>query len=142
METLYTARATSSGSGRSGRVATDDGRVEMDLAIQEELGGTGDAANPEQLFAAGYAACFHSSLQAIARKSKVDLGDSAVTAAVGIGKNGAGFGLDAALEISAPGAPRAAAEDLIAQAHEACPYSNATRGNIDVETRLIEASDD
>ena len=137
MEPLYTARATSSGSGRGGHVATEDGRVEMDLAVQEELGGPGGAVNPEQLFAAGYAACFHSSLQAVAHKSNVDLGDSEVTAVVDIGKAGEGFGLDADLEVSVPGAPRATAEDLIAHAHEACPYSNATRGNIEVALTVV-----
>ncbi|WP_026922671.1 organic hydroperoxide resistance protein [Glycomyces arizonensis] len=142
MEPLYTAHATSSGAGRDGHVATDDGLVDLHLAVQKELGGPGGKANPEQLFAAGYAACFHSALQAVARASKVDLGDSAVTAVVGIGKAGEGFGLSAALEVAAPGAPRAAAEELVAKAHRVCPYSNATRGNIDVEVKVVTAADD
>ncbi|MCH7231331.1 organic hydroperoxide resistance protein [Glycomyces sp. L485] len=142
MKSLYTANATSSGAGRDGHVATDDGLIELDLAIQKELGGPGGKSNPEQLFAAGYAACFHSALQLVARMSKVDLGDSTVTAAVGIGKEGEGFGLAATLEVSTPGTDRAVAEGLVAKAHQVCPYSNATRGNIDVEIELVKAADD
>ncbi|GAB3992185.1 hypothetical protein GCM10029992_66880 [Glycomyces albus] len=102
MQALYTAHATSSGAGRDGHVATDDGRIDLDLAIQKELGGPGGKSNPEQLFAAGYAACFHSALQAVARAEKVDLGASTVEATVGIGKEGEGFGLNAVLEVSTP----------------------------------------
>jgi osmotically inducible protein OsmC len=140
MEPLYVAHAVSSGEGRNGRVATDDGVIDLDLAVQKELGGPGGKANPELLFAAGYAACFHSALQAVARAAKVDLGASTVEASVGIGKVGEGFGLNAILEIAAPGAPRDVAEGLVAKAHEMCPYSNATRGNIVVEIDLVETA--
>ncbi|THV43106.1 organic hydroperoxide resistance protein [Glycomyces buryatensis] len=142
MQAIYTANAISSGEGRNGHVATDDGLIDLDLAIQKELGGPGGKSNPEQLFAAGYAACFHSALQSIARMAKVDLGDSTVNAAVGIGKQGEGFGLNAILEVAVPGQPRAIAEELVAKAHQFCPYSNATRGNIDVEIDLVTAADD
>ncbi|SDE35914.1 organic hydroperoxide resistance protein [Glycomyces harbinensis] len=140
MEPLYVAHATSSGAGREGHVATDDGLIDLDLAIQKELGGPGGKTNPEQLFAAGYAACFHSALQAVARAAKADLGASTVEASVGIGKEGEGFGLNAILEVSTPGAPREVAEALVAKAHELCPYSNATRGNIVVEIDLVQVA--
>ncbi|MEU6861189.1 organic hydroperoxide resistance protein [Glycomyces sp. NPDC046736] len=140
MEPLYVAHAVSSGEGRNGRVATDDGQIDLELAIQKELGGPGGKTNPEQLFAAGYAACFHSALQAVARAAKVDLGASTVEASVGIGKEGEGFGLNAILEVATPGAEREVAEGLVAKAHQVCPYSNATRGNIVVEIDLVQAA--
>ncbi|WP_335986168.1 organic hydroperoxide resistance protein [Glycomyces sp. MUSA5-2] len=140
MEPLYVAHAVSSGEGRNGHVATDDGLIDLDLAIQKELGGPGGLTNPEQLFAAGYAACFHSALQAVARAAKVDLGASSVEASVGIGKEGEGFGLNAILEVSTPGAPRKTARALVEKAHQVCPYSNATRGNIVVEIDLVQAA--
>ncbi|MEU5875034.1 organic hydroperoxide resistance protein [Glycomyces sp. NPDC047369] len=140
MEPLYVAHAVSSGEGRNGHVATDDGLIDLDLAIQKELGGPGGLSNPEQLFAAGYAACFHSALQMIARAAKVDLGASSVEASVGIGKEGEGFGLNAILEVSTPGAPRETAQALVEKAHQVCPYSNATRGNIVVEIDLVQAA--
>ncbi|MCD0446563.1 organic hydroperoxide resistance protein [Glycomyces sp. A-F 0318] len=141
MEPLYVAHAVSSGAGRDGHVATDDGLVDLDLAVQKELGGPGGKTNPEQLFAAGYAACFHSALQAVARAAKVDLGASTVEASVGIAKEGEGFALNAILEVATPGAPRETAEGLVAKAHEVCPYSNATRGNIVVEIDLVQTAD-
>ncbi|MEV3935263.1 organic hydroperoxide resistance protein [Glycomyces sp. NPDC049804] len=139
-QALYVANAVSSGEGRNGHVTTGDGIIALDLAIQKELGGPGGKANPEQLFAAGYAACFHSALQMIARQAKVDLGDSTVEASVGIHKQGEGFGLSAVLEVSTPGAERSVAESLVAKAHEVCPYSNATRGNIQVEVDLVQTA--
>ncbi|GAA2170995.1 MULTISPECIES: organic hydroperoxide resistance protein [Glycomyces] len=139
-QALYVANAVSSGEGRNGHVATTDGIIALDLAIQKELGGPGGKANPEQLFAAGYAACFHSALQMIARQAKVDLGDSTVEASVGIHKQGVGFGLSAVLEVTTPGATREVAEDLVAKAHQVCPYSNATRGNIQVEVDLVQTA--
>ncbi|MQM26914.1 organic hydroperoxide resistance protein [Glycomyces albidus] len=142
MEPLYVAHAVSSGEGRNGHVATDDGIIDLDLAIQKELGGPGGKANPEQLFAAGYAACFHSALQAVARTAKVDLGASSVEASVGIGQEGEGFALNAILEVATPGATRDVAEGLVEKAHMICPYSNATRGNIIVEIDLVQAADD
>jgi lipoyl-dependent peroxiredoxin len=139
-QALYVANAVSSGEGRNGHVATGDGIIALDLAIQKELGGPGGKANPEQLFAAGYAACFHSALQMIARQAKVDLGDSTVEASVGIHKQGEGFGLSAILEVATPGATREVAEGLVAKAHQVCPYSNATRGNIEVEVDLVQTA--
>ncbi|HEU5126392.1 MAG TPA: organic hydroperoxide resistance protein [Glycomyces sp.] len=141
MEPLYVAHAVSTGSGRDGHVATDDGLIDLDLAVQKELGGPGGKANPELLFAAGYAACFHSALQGVARAAGVDLGESTVEASIGIGKEGEGFGLSAILEIATPNATRETAEDLVAKAHLACPYSNATRGNIVVDLDLVETAD-
>jgi osmotically inducible protein OsmC len=137
MEALYTAKATSTGAGRLGHVASSDGALEHDLSIPKEMGGPGGAGtNPEQLFAAGYAACFHSALQAVARKEKVSVRDSSVTAEVGIGKQGEGYGLDVDLVVSLPGIEEEAARKLVDAAHQMCPYSNATRGNIDVNLRV------
>lgn len=141
MQVLYTASATSTGDGRSGHVRTADGILELDLVPPKEMGGAGGGANPEQLFAAGYAACFHSALRAVARGTKADVTDSAVEAEVGIGPNGAGgYGLTVALVVDLPGVERAAAEELMAQAHQVCPYSNATRGNVEVALRLRAAA--
>ena len=133
MDVLYTAEATAWG-GREGRVVSSDKVLELDLAIPESMGGPGGAkTNPEQLFAAGYSACFHSALKLVAAQEKVDVSESAVTARVGIGANGdGGFGLQVELEAELPDVPQAQAEALVARAHEVCPYSNATRGNIEV----------
>ncbi|MGN9775668.1 organic hydroperoxide resistance protein [Micromonospora sp. H33] len=140
MQVLYTAHATATGDGRDGHVRTTDGTVELDLAVPKEMGGSGDAANPEQLFAAGYAACFHSALRLVGRRAKADVTGSVVEAEVGIGPNGSGgFGLTVALVVDLPAVPREAAEQLVAQAHQVCPYSNATRGNVDVALRVREA---
>ncbi|HEX2132718.1 MAG TPA: organic hydroperoxide resistance protein [Actinophytocola sp.] len=137
MTSLYTAKATSTGSGRAGHVESDDGVLSADLSMPEGLGGAGGAGtNPEQLFAAGYAACFHSALQAVARREKVGLEGSSVTAEVGIGKVGEGFGLSAELVVSIPEVDRETAQKLADAAHQVCPYSNATRGNIDVAVRV------
>jgi len=143
MKALYTAHAVSTGEGRNGHVTGGDGLIDFDVRMPPELGGPGGAPNPELLFAAGYAACFHSALQSIARSAKVDLGASEVQASVGIGKldGGDGFGLNAILEVSIPGQPREVAEGLVAKAHEYCPYSNATRGNIEVEIDLVQTAD-
>jgi osmotically inducible protein OsmC len=132
-EILYTAEATATG-GREGHARTSDGRVDVDLDVPSEMGGTGGpGTNPEQLFAAGYAACFQSSMMRFAAGRKLDLSGSRVTARVGIGplKSG-GFGLAAALDLEAPGIARNDAFDLMRLAHETCPYSRATRGNIEV----------
>ncbi len=140
MQTLYTAEALATGRGREGHVRTTDGRVDLDLAIPKDMGGDGEGANPEQLFASGYAACFHSALQAVARKAKADLGHSSVGALVGIGPNDAGgFQLEVTLEVVVPNLSHDDALALVEQAHQVCPYSNATRGNIEV-TLLV--SDD
>lgn len=138
MRVLYTANATATGDGRNGQVTTSDGLLNHNLAIPTAMGGPGGATNPEQLFAAGYAACFHSALQTVARKTKTDLGTTAVSAEVGIGPTDGGFGLTAALTISAPDLDPETAERLVAQAHQVCPYSNATRGNIDVTLTITK----
>ena len=139
MEALYTAEALATGAGRDGRVATSEGNLELDLAIPKEMGGSGDGANPEQLFAAGYAACFHSALQSVARTQKVKITDSSVGARVQIGSNGeGGFGLAVQLEVVIPDLPHDQAQALADAAHRVCPYSNATRGNIDVEITVTD----
>ena len=132
-EILYTAEATATG-GRSGRACTSDGRLDVDLDVPSEMGGTGGrGTNPEQLFAAGYAACFQSALLRIATGRELDLSSSRIRARVGIGPlRSGGFGLAAALDLDAPGIRPADAFELMERAHEACPYSRATRGNIDV----------
>ena len=132
-EILYTAEATATG-GREGHARTSDGRLDVDLDVPNEMGGAGGpGTNPEQLFAAGYAACFQSALLRIASGRKLDLSGSRITARVGIGPlvNG-GFGLAAELDLDAPQISRAEAVELMTRAHEACPYSRATRGNIEV----------
>ena len=133
---LYTAKATSTGDGRNGHVVSSDQRIDLDLALPPEMGGSGDGTNPEQLFAAGYAACFHSALRIVARRARVDPGDSTVSAEVGIGPEGEAFGLVVTLIISIPGLEREQARELAEAAHQVCPYSRATRGNISVELRV------
>lgn len=131
-EVLYTAVATAE-NGRDGRVATDDGKLDVVVNPPKEMGGSGAGTNPEQLFAAGYSACFQGALGVVARAAKADIKGSTVTAQVGIGKTEAGgFGLEVELITSIPNVDRATAEELVAKAHEVCPYSNATRGNIKV----------
>ncbi|GGP73493.1 organic hydroperoxide resistance protein [Streptomyces sp. L500] len=133
MEALYTAVATAT-HGREGRAVSSDGLLDVQLALPAQLGGNGAGTNPEQLFAAGYAACFASALGLVGRQAKVDLGDAAVTAEVGIGKEGEGFALAVTLRVELPDAVDAATgRKLVEQAHQVCPYSNATRGNIPVE---------
>jgi lipoyl-dependent peroxiredoxin len=134
---LYTAEATSTGDGRNGHVVSSDHRLDLDVAMPPELGGTGEGTNPEQLFAAGYAACFHSALRVVARKAGVQPGDSTVTAEVGIGPEGEAFGLVATLVIHLPDLDREKARELAEAAHQICPYSRATRGNISVELRVL-----
>ena len=134
---LYTAKATSTGDGRSGHVVSSDQRLDLDLAPPPEMGGSGDGTNPEQLFAAGYSACFHSALRVVARRAKVDPGDSTVTAQVGIGPDGDAFGLVVTLIIHIPGLEREQVRELAEAAHQVCPYSRATRGNISVELRVL-----
>ena len=130
---LYTAEATVTG-GREGHARTSDGRLDVDLDVPAEMGGAGGpGTNPEQLFAAGYAACFQSALLRIASGRKLDVSGSRITARIGIGPlSRGGFGLSAALDLDAPKIGREQAVDLMTRAHEACPYSRATRGNIEV----------
>lgn len=133
MNILYTATALATGDGRNGRVESSDGILTADVRTPREMGGAGGATNPEQLFAAGYAACFHSALRVVAQRSGADVTDSEVVADVSIGPDGdGGFGLAVGLEVTLPNVQRADAEQLVAQAHQVCPYSNATRGNIEV----------
>ena len=140
MKTLYTAEALATGEGRDGHGRSSDGRLDLDLAIPKEMGGSGNGTNPEQLFAVGYAACFHSALRLVAGQAKADVTDSAVGARVSIGQleNG-GFGLAVELEVTLPNLDHDAALELTEKAHQVCPYSNATRGNIDVK---LVVSDD
>jgi len=140
VDVLYTTKATATG-GRDGSAKTDDGAFSVNLATPKELGGAGGQGNnPEQLFAAGYAACFLGAMKFVASQgdgAEVP-DDTAVTATVGIGpRSEGGFGITAALEIALPGVERAAAEALVEQAHQVCPYSNATRGNVDVGLTVV-----
>ncbi|MCQ4325072.1 organic hydroperoxide resistance protein [Stutzerimonas stutzeri] len=130
---LYTATATATG-GREGRASSSDQALDVQLSTPRELGGAGGAGtNPEQLFAAGYSACFLGALKFVAGKQKVALpADTRITGKVGIGQIPTGFGIEAELTISAPGVARDVLQSLVEQAHVVCPYSNATRGNIDV----------
>ncbi|HRI18372.1 MAG TPA: organic hydroperoxide resistance protein [Burkholderiaceae bacterium] len=130
---LYTARATSTG-GRAGTSESSDGVLKLQLSTPKELGGAGGpGTNPEQLFACGYSACFIGAMKAVAARQKIALpSEVSITAEVGIGPIPAGFGLQVAMAVSIPGMDRDAAEALVAAAHQVCPYSNATRGNIDV----------
>ena len=131
---LYTAHAAATG-GREGTARTDDNRVSLTLSTPKELGGAGgEGTNPEQLFAMGYAACFVGALKFVGARDKVKVpADTTIRSSVGIGQIPAGFGINVKLEISLPGVEAEAADRLIAEAHKVCPYSNATRGNIDVE---------
>jgi osmotically inducible protein OsmC len=138
MNVLYTATAHATGDGRNGHAATDDGILDLDLRIPKEMGGPGGATNPEQLFAAGYAACFHSALKLVAAQDKLDTTGTEVSAVVGIGMlDSGGFGLQVELDVYAPQLDRPTAETLVAKAHEVCPYSNATRGNIEVTLTIV-----
>lgn len=132
---LYTASAHAVG-GRAGRVQTSDGRLDLALAMPVTMGGDGSGTNPEQLFAAGYSACFGSALGFVARAQRLTTGPVKVTANVAIGPAGAGYGLEVELVVELPELPREQAEALVAAAHEVCPYSNATRGNIVVDLRV------
>jgi len=134
---LYTARAHTIG-GRDGRSTTDDGLLDVKLSPPKALGGAGGATNPEQLFAAGYSACFMGALKHVAGMKKVAVpADAAIDAEVDIGPIPQGFGIAVRLAVSLPGLERAVAQDLVDTAHQVCPYSNATRGNIAVDLRLV-----
>jgi len=137
-KTLYVAHATASG-GRDGRAVSSDAQLDVALATPRELGGAGGAGtNPEQLFAAGYAACFIGALKVVAAKEKVALpADTSIAADVGIGPLPGGFGIEVTLNVSVPGLSREQATALVEKAHMVCPYSNATRGNIDVTLNIV-----
>jgi lipoyl-dependent peroxiredoxin len=133
---IYTATATAT-SGRDGKVKSDDGTLDLSLVPPREMGGSGaPGTNPEQLFAAGYSACFGSALSVVARMQKVTTGPVSITARVSIGQVGGGYGLAVELTAHIPELPRDQAEKLLHAAHQVCPYSNATRGNIVVDLRL------
>lgn len=131
MTILYSTAARAVG-GRQGRVESDDGILQLDLAMPQELGGRGGATNPEQLFAAGYAACFENAVRHIARAQKITLAGTAVTGQVSLLPAETGFRLAVALKVEIEGLDQAEAETLVAAAHQVCPYSNAVRGNIDI----------
>ena len=138
MTPIYTTTVHATGDGRNGHAQSDDGLIDLDLRIPTALGGSGGATNPEQLFAAGFAACFHSALKLVAGQAKADATGTEVSATVGIGTlPSGGFGLSVELDISVPNVDHATAEALVAKAHEVCPYSNATRGNIDVNVTVV-----
>jgi osmotically inducible protein OsmC len=132
IDVLYTAVATAE-NGRDGRVSSDDGKLDVVVNPPKEMGGSGAGTNPEQLFAAGYSACFQGALGVVARQEKADISGSTVTARVGIGKSAAGgFGLKVDISASIPNVDAETAKALVEKAHQVCPYSNATRGNIEV----------
>jgi lipoyl-dependent peroxiredoxin len=133
MDPLYTTTAISRGEGRNGTAALLDAALELTLASPTETGGSGEGANPEQLFALGYAACFHSALKVVGGRHGKSVAGSTVTAQVALGRDGAGFGLAVKLTAAIPELTAAEARELIEAAHEICPYSKATRGNIPVE---------
>ncbi|MRX71991.1 Ohr family peroxiredoxin [Bacillus lacus] len=137
MEPLYTAKVNATG-GRDGRVQSEDGFIDLPLTMPKGLGGSGaEGTNPEQLFAAGYAACFDGALNLVARNEKVKVGKTTVTSDVSIGKDtDGGFKLSVVLEVEVPDVSREQAEELVEKAHGVCPYSKATRGNIDVELKV------
>lgn len=133
----YTAKATANG-GRNGKVKSSDGVLDLEVRIPKEMGGPGgEYTNPEQLFAAGYAACFDSALNMIIKQAKVESGSTTVTSEVGIGSNDeGGFGLTVTLKVNIPQLSQEQAEELVNKAHQVCPYSNATRNNIDVNLEV------
>lgn len=140
MNILYSTTATATGDGRNGHTATEDGFVDVDVRTPPELGGPGGATNPEQLFAAGYAACFHSAMKLVAKSMEVDATDSAVSVTVGLGMlEGGAFNLALEIVVDAPNASPQEAQALVERAHEVCPYSNATRGNVEVTLGVLSS---
>ncbi|WP_232660878.1 organic hydroperoxide resistance protein [Pseudonocardia sp. TRM90224] len=134
---VYTAEATSSGDGRNGKVRSSDGLIDQDVKMPPALGGPGGGTNPEELFAAAYATCFHSALRLVARTKKVAVpAETTVTAAIGIGPDGSSFAVNAVLTAHLPGLDQSTAQELVEGAHQVCPYSKATRGNIDVDLKV------
>ena len=139
MEALYTAEATATGGRKNGRAWSSDGAIDVLINPPKEVGGSGEGTNPEQLFAAGYAACFDNALASVARMEKLDPGQTSVTALVALAKHpeGDGFVIDVELRVTVPALPRDQAASLVAKAHRRCPYSRATQGNVDVRLTLI-----
>ena len=134
---LYAAHAKSTG-GRDGTTRTSDGLLDLALRVPKEMGGPGGGVNPEQLFAAGYSACFVGAMKFVAGQDKIALpADTSIEATVGIGQIPQGFGIEVQLAVTVPGVDRAVAQSVIDRAHQVCPYSNATRGNIEVTITLV-----
>ena len=135
---LYVAHATATG-GRDGRAVSSDNVLDVKLTTPKELGGAGgEGTNPEQLFAAGYSACFLGALKLVASREKVKLPDeTSIEGSVGIGPIAQGFGIEVELKISVPGVERSLAQELVKKAHVVCPYSNATRGNVEVTLTVV-----
>ncbi len=139
METFYTAIATATGGGRDGHVSSEDGQLDLDTRPPKETGGSGEGTNPEQLFAAGYSACFLSAVHSVGKHLGVDTTDGAVSASVGIGKlEPLGYGLEVELDVYLPKADQSRRQEVIDLAHKTCPYSNATRGNVEVKVVLVD----
>ncbi|MGV0362675.1 organic hydroperoxide resistance protein [Corynebacterium minutissimum] len=138
MTAAYTTEALSTGAGRDGRTVVQDSDLDFTMTAPKEMGGSGEGVNPEQLFAAGYAACFHSALKAVAKDKDADVTDSAVGARVTLHNASEGFFLSVELEVTIPGADPEDAQALADAAHEMCPYSKATRGNIDVSVTVAQ----
>jgi Ohr subfamily peroxiredoxin len=134
IEVVFTEESTATGGGRDGHIKSSDGRIDLDTRPPKEAGGSGEGTNPEQLFSAAYAACFLGALRLVASNNKIDLDDATgLTAEVGFGKDPAGgFGINVYLIGYLPGLGQGVADDLMQEAHQVCPYSKATRGNIDV----------
>jgi Ohr subfamily peroxiredoxin len=133
MDVKYTAHAVSSGGGRDGAVRSDDGVIDQVVKMPPALGGPGGGTNPEQLFAAAFSTCFHSALRLVARTEKIKISDDAtVEAAIGIGPDDTSFAITATLTATLPGLDQGQADELVAKAHQVCPYSKATRGNVEV----------
>ncbi|MEO3758512.1 organic hydroperoxide resistance protein [Mycobacterium sp. B14F4] len=135
IEVVFTSESTATGGGREGHVKSSTGKIDLDTNHPKEMGGSGVGTNPEELFSAGYSACFLGALRLVAKNNDITLDDaSAITAQVGFGKDPAGgFAINAHLIGYLPGLEQGAADDLMNKAHEVCPYSKATRGNIDVK---------
>ena len=138
MTAVYTTEALSTGDGRDGRAVVQDSDLDFTMTAPKEMGGSGEGVNPEQLFAAGYAACYHSALKAVAKDKDVDVTDSAVGARVTLNNGSEGFFISAELEVTIPGVEQDEAQALADAAHEVCPYSKATRGNIDVKVTVAQ----
>ncbi len=139
MEKLYTAVATATG-GRDGHVKSSDGIIDLDLHTPKEMGGPGGRySNPEQLFAAGYAACFNGALNLVARLKKHPVKNTSITMEVSFWKGDEGFNLSAVIKAVVPGVPYDIAKELVEEAHKVCPYSKATRGNIDVKLEVVNS---
>ena len=138
MTAVYTTEALSTGDGRDGRAVVQESDLDFTMTAPKEMGGSGEGVNPEQLFAAGYAACYHSALKAVAKDKDVDVTDSAVGARVTLNNGSEGFFISAELEVTIPGVEQKEAQALADAAHEVCPYSKATRGNIDVTVTVAQ----